>query len=319
MRSARIPAAVLAASLALAMPADVLAQGRVITGNDRNLPASSVDGTRTNSLLVRKVATNPYDDVPAGEKPPAIAGARFTISRVKGIDITTEDGRERAKSMTLDDAKGLGLTKVATGTTDSDGMVDFENLQSGLYLIEETAPDTAYQYHLSSPRLMLLPLANVSGTEFNYDNVVVMKWDSESGVPPWKTSTPPSTPASSTPPSTSSPSSPGTTTERTTEKTTERTTDRVTEKTTSFKPVESTITSTLPNGSTTVITTRPSTYVTTQPNGSVTTVTQPSDGGRRDGGLAETGANVLWAAGLGGLLILLGFVLARQGRKETTR
>lgn len=316
MHSARIPAAVLAASLALAMPADALAQGRVITGNDRNLPASSVDGTRTNSLLVRKVATNPYDDVPAGEKPPAIAGARFTISRVKGIDITTEDGRERAKSMTLDDAKGLGLTKVASGVTDSDGMVDFENLQSGLYFIEETAPDTAYQYHLSSPRLMLLPLADVTGTRFNYENVVVMKWDNESGVPPWKTSTPPSsTPASTPPSSPSSPSSPGTTTERTTE----RTTDRVTEKTTSFKPVESTITSTLPNGSTTVITTRPSTYVTTQPNGSVTTVTQPSDGGRRDGGLAETGANVLWATGLGGLLILLGFVMARQGRKETTR
>lgn len=318
MHSARIPAAVLAASLALAMPAEALAQGRVITGNDRNLPASAVDTSRTNSLLVRKVATNPYDDVPAGEKPPAIAGARFTISRVKGIDITTEEGRERAKSMTLDDAKGLGLTKVATGTTDADGRVDFENLQSGLYLIEETAPDTAYQYHLSSPRLMLLPLANVSGTEFNYENVVVMKWDNESGVPPWKTSTPPSsTPASSTRPS--SPSSPGTTTEPITEKTTERATDRVTEKTTSFKPVESTITSTLPNGSTTVITTRPSTYVTTQPNGSVTTVTQPSDGGRRDGGLAETGANVLWAAGLGGLLILLGFVMARQGRNETTR
>ncbi len=315
MHSARISAAVLAAALALAMPAEALAQGRVITGNDRNLPASSVDATRTNSLLVRKVATNPYDDVPEGEKPPAIAGARFTISRVRGIDITTEDGRERAKSMTLDDAKSLGLTKVATGTTNSDGMVEFENLQSGLYLIEETAPNSAYQYHLSSPRLMLLPLANVSGTEFNYENVVVMKWDNENGVPPWKTSTPPppSTTPTSTPPSTS------TTTERTTDRVTERTTDRVTEKTTSFKPVESTITSTLPNGSTTVITTRPSTYVTTKSDGSVTTVTQPSDGGRRDGGLAETGASVLWAAGLGGLLILLGFVMARQGRKETTR
>ena len=67
-----------------------------------------------------------------------------------------------------------------------------------------------------------------------------------------------------------------------------------------------------------MITTRPSTYVTTQPNGSVTTVTQPSDGGRRGGDLAETGANVLWAAGLGGLLILVGFVLARRGKNEET-
>ena len=81
-------------------------------------------------------------------------------------------------------------------------------------------------------------------------------------------------------------------------------------------PVESTITTTMPNGSTTVITTRPSTYVTTQPNGSVTTVTQPSDGGRRGGDLAETGANVLWAAGLGLALVLLGVILAARRKVE---
>lgn len=299
MHSTRIPAAVLVATIALATPLEALAQGRVITGNDRNLPASAVDATRTNSLLVRKVATNPYDDVPAGEKPPAIAGARFTVSRVKDIDITTEEGRERAKSMTLDDAKGLGLTKIASGTTDADGMVDFENLQSGLYLIEEEAPDTAHQYHLSTPRLLLLPLANVSGTQFIYENVMVMKWDTADGPPVWKTSSTP-TPTPST------------------ETTTSGTTERTTEKTTVPSSVESTITTTRSDGSTTVITTRPSTYVTTQPNGSVTTVTQPSDGGRRDGGLASTGANVLWAAGLGGLLILVGFVLARRSKNEET-
>ena len=72
----------------------------------------------------------------------------------------------------------------------------------------------------------------------------------------------------------------------------------------------------MPNGSTTVITTRPSTYVTTQPNGSVTTVTQPPADKQRSGDLASTGANVLWAAGLGGLLILVGFFLARRSKNE---
>ena len=81
--------------------------------------------------------------------------------------------------------------------------------------------------------------------------------------------------------------------------------------------MESTITTTRSDGSTTVITTRPSTYVTTMPNGSVTTVTQPGERSR-GGDLASTGANVLWAAGLGGLLILVGFVLARRSKNEET-
>ncbi|OEX93975.1 hypothetical protein A0K93_09565 [Corynebacterium sp. BCW_4722] len=305
MRPSQITAAVLTATIAFAMPLGALAQDRVITGNDRNLSASDVDELRSNVLLVQKVAPNPNDDVPAGQKPPAVAGSLFTLSRVNGIDITTDPGRELAKSMQLDDVKSRGLTKISTKATNDQGVVEFDGIESGLYLLEEAAPDKEHEYHLSSPKLLLLPLADVTGQGFTYDNVVVMKWDQDRGVPPWRTSTPPTTPPTAT-------TTPGVTTERTTTNITETTTPR-------FTPVESTITSTMPNGSTTVITTRPSTYVTTQPNGVVTTVTQPPGEGRRGGDLAYTGASVLWAAGLGGLLILLGVLMARRGRNETTR
>ena len=275
------------------------ADAKVISGNDRDIPAASVDTTRSISLVVKKAATNPYDDVPAGQKPPAIAGATFKLSLVKGVDVTTDEGRAGAKQLSLDDAKAKGLTSIATAQTSDKGEADFDNLMPGLYLLEEDAPDDDHDYHVSSPQLIILPLGDVRGTQFKYENVVVTKWDG--GEPP--TSTPTPSPSTST-------------TERTTENTTEKTTETSTQRTTEFTPVESTITSTMPNGSTTVITARPSRYVTTQPNGSITTVTQPPAEKQRSGDLAYTGANVLWAASLGGLLILVGFFLARRSKNE---
>ena len=304
MRTSTFVAALGAASILACGFFGPTADAKVISGNDRDIPAASVDTTQPISLVVKKAATNPYDDVPAGQKPPAIAGATFKLSLVDGIDVTTDAGRAAAKQLSLGDAKAKGLTRISTSRTDKSGAASFDDLKPWLYLLEEEAPNDGHEYHVSSPQLIILPLGDVRGTEFKYENVVVTKWDgSDGGEPP--TSTPTPSPSTST-------------TERTTEKTTEKTTETSTERTTEFTPVESTITSTMPNGSTTVITTRPSTYVTTQPDGSVTTVTQPSDGGRRGGDLASTGANVLWAAGLGGLLILVGFLLARRSKNEET-
>lgn len=308
MRHSQMTAAVLAATIALALPVDALAQVRPITGNDRNLSASDVDKVRTNVLLVQKVAQNPNDDVPAGQKPPAVEGSLFTLSRVNGIDITADAGRELAGSMQLDDAKSRGLTKIATKATNAEGAVEFADIKSGLYLLEESAPDNDHEYHLSSPKLMLLPLADVTGEHFTYDNVVVMKWDRDSGVPTWRTSTPP-------PPATTSstPDTPGTSTTRTPSRTT------------STEPGTKT-TSPGSRTSTTTTPTAPQTIVTTGPDGRTSTIVRPAGntpgtpgGGSRSGGLAYTGANVLWAGGLGALLILMGILLARRNTHEQTR
>ena len=297
MRTSKFVAALGAASVLACGFCAPAADAKVVSGNDRDIPAASVDTSQPISLVVKKTATNPFDDVPAGEKPPAVAGAVFKLSQVNGVDVTTDDGRASAKQTSLADAKAKGLTPVGTSRTGEDGAAGFDDLKPGLYLLEEEAPDNGREYHVSSPQLIILPLGDVRGTQFKYENVVVTKWDgSDGGEPP--TSTPTPTPTTST--------------------STEKTTERTTERTTVSTPVESTVTTTMPNGSTTVITTRPSTYVTTQPNGSVTTVTQPPADKQRSGDLASTGANVLWAAGLGGLLILVGFVLARRSKNEET-
>ena len=242
------------------------AAAKVVSGNDRDIPAASVDTSRPLSLVVKKVATNPFDDVPAGQKPPAVAGATFTLSRVNGIDVTTDDGRARAKDMTLESARATGLTLITTSRTDEAGEVVFGDLAPGLYLLEESAPDSDHEYHVSRPQLIILPLGGVDGTEFTYDNVVVTKWDGDGGETP--------TPTVST--STPTPS-PSTSTNRT------------------------------PGSSTTA----PS----DSPDERATTTQPPATGGNR-GVLASTGANVLWAAGLGVLLILIGIVLARRSKND---
>ena len=275
-------AAVLGVSAAGASVA--LADSRVVSGNDTNLVAENVNKEARLSLTVRKVATNPYDDVPEGAKPSAIAGAQFTLSRVEDIDVTTSAGREAAKGFSLDDVASHALISTTTRTTDGGGVANFTNLVPGLYLLEESAPDADYNYHLSSPKLIILPLGSASGEGFEYENVVVTKPEPDR---------PPSTTTRTRPPETVT-TTPGTETETT----------RVTTPTSSVAAPPTTVTSTPPATVSTVTTTpvRPP---------ATTTVSTPGDKSR-DGGLASTGANVLWLAGIAVILILGGFFLARR-------
>jgi len=268
-------AALVAASLMLGTSFNAgLADAKVISGNDGGLIAEAVDTQRLMTLTVRKVAKNPYDDVPAGEKPAAIAGAVFTLSRVNGVDVLTRAGRAEAKEFTLEKARENGVTEVAKRTTNDKGVAEFTELKPGLYLLEESAPDGDYDYHLSSPKLVILPLGNVTGEEFDYENVIVTKPDNQ--VPPPDTPPTTSTTATTTTTAPSTPPPPG---------------DSPTPETT---PVPPETTPNTPPGDT------------------------PTDGGSRPP-LASTGANVLWALGFGGLLILAGFFLARRNNDKRTQ
>ena len=277
-------AAVIGASFAGAGAA--LADTRVVSGNDAGLVAESVDKHAQLTLTVRKVATNPYDDVPEGAKPSAIAGARFALSLVEGVDVTTTAGREEAKGLSLADASSKTLNPIAQRTTDADGVAEFTGLAPGLYLLEETAPDGEYNYHLSSPKLIILPLGNATGDGFDYENVVVTK--PEPSRPPTTTTTrtrPPATETTTRPPL--PPIPPITVTTRTSTPTT-----HVTE-----PPATTTLT--------------PPTTATPGKTTGTTTVAPPSKSSR-DGGLASTGANVLWLVGIAAILIIGGLALARR-------
>ncbi|WKS29673.1 MULTISPECIES: hypothetical protein [Corynebacterium] len=249
------------------------ADQRVISGNDKNLSAENMEIERSQTLNIKKLPRNPHDDPIPGAKPyGGIEGLTFRLSLVDGVDATSAAGREAAKQYTVQRARHEGFSESREAKTNADGVADFRDLGPGLYLIEEFAPDDEHDWRLSRPQLVILPLGDVMGENYSYDNVLVTKPDpgtpptTPPGTPPEEPGTPPSTPEKPGDPGTppSAPGEPG----------------------------------------------APEVPDTPDSNG------ERSDSGDterpRDGALAVTGANVLWAflAGVG--LIVFGFVLMRK-------
>lgn len=264
-------AVAVAASLGLSAPLADASQ-RVISGNDKNLSADSMDAARAQTLNIKKLPRNPYDDPIPGAKPfGGVEGLTFRLSKVNGVDATTELGREAAKKYTVQRARHEGFSESREEATNADGIAEFRGLGPGLYLIEEFAPDDTHEWRLSSPQLVILPLGDVMGENYSYENVLVTK--PEPTEPP---TTPPGTPEDpGTPPGTpGKPSTPPSTPQ---------------------EPVE-------PG--------EPGRPDDPEAPGNPGGGEKTRGGG--DGELAITGANVLWAflAGVG--LIVFGFVLMRK-------
>lgn len=203
LRKMAVAVAVIA-SLGLSAPLADASQ-RVISGNDKNLSADSMDAARSQTLNIKKLPRNPHDDPIPGAKPfGGVEGLTFRLSKVNGVDATTELGREAAKQYTVQRARHEGFSESREEKTNADGIAEFQGLGSGLYLIEEFAPDDAHEWRLSSPQLVILPLGDVMGENYSYENVLVTK--PEPTEPP---TTPPGTPEDpGTPPGT--PGKPGT-------------------------------------------------------------------------------------------------------------
>lgn len=155
------------------------ADPRVISGNDNSLSAEITDTDREQKLDIKKLPANPNDDPVPGAKPyGGVQGLTFRLSKVQGIDVTTERGRQEAKTFTVVRARQEGFSDTREETTTEDGLARFHHLSPGLYLIEEFAPDDDHNWLLSSPRLVILPLGDVMGRHFSYENLLVTKPDS---------------------------------------------------------------------------------------------------------------------------------------------
>ena len=300
------------------------ADERVISGNDRGVSASAVDSSRLIDVTFRKIPLNPFDDREPGALPDGgVAGLSFTLFRVRGVDVTTEVGRAAAKKLTVAKAREAGVDKVASELTNAEGKALFTGLHPGLYLVEESAPDTQHDYRLSDPRLIILPLGNPTGTEFEYDSVAVMK--GRPSTPP-ETTIPPVPPRTTTPPVPPETTTPRTTSPKTTSPKT--TTPGVSdEPTTRHRPPRE---GTPPDeGTWSGEGTRSGERVTHPDGPGVTTERgvqvlgeEPPEGGSGRGSrsvnvLASTGASVLGLVGVGAVLIFAGLWLSRRRKGES--
>ena len=80
----------------------------------------------------------------SGEKSP-LGGSVFTVSRVSGVVLRTQEGGDAARGMALAQARDRGLEPGVTAATDAEGRAQFTGLPIGLYYVTETPPDTPGQ------------------------------------------------------------------------------------------------------------------------------------------------------------------------------
>ncbi|CAB0731124.1 SpaH/EbpB family LPXTG-anchored major pilin [Corynebacterium diphtheriae] len=179
-------AAVAGLSLGIAAPGAIAVAEESILQNlqgdeDDNVKKANIDFTKTGSLTLHKKkgaeseknATGQQMDNVAGE---SLNGVKFKITK---LDFDLQNGDWTKFPKTAADAKGheTGTTKEAV--TSGDGTARFQELELGIYLVEETdAPDGIV---MGAPFIVSIPMVNEASDAWNY-NVVAYPKNTETKV-----------------------------------------------------------------------------------------------------------------------------------------
>jgi len=142
--------------------------------------SANINPTQKATLTLHKCVQPENAGTPANGKEQAgagcepINGVTFTLYKVDGIDLTTPDGWEAAKGLTVPESgTTVGShtsTKISEMTTADGGIARWQGLDLGLYLAVETgtgSPDTKVVLG-SKPFLVTLPY-HTDDNQWNYD------------------------------------------------------------------------------------------------------------------------------------------------------
>lgn len=198
----RVSLAIAATAGALMLGVMPLADAIVITGNTSNVSIEQIDVNRTATLILHKKPPNPYNTTPVADLPAGtISNVTFTIQRVAGIDLSTQEGWDWVADAEVDDVLNGPFDVEFTAKTDYEGYARVDGVPVGVYLVTEVGIDNpSHLYRKSAPFLLTVPSGSADGTFWNYEITVNTKDTPE--APP----TPPTTPATPT----TTPQQPGT-------------------------------------------------------------------------------------------------------------
>lgn len=158
-------ASAVAVAVALTLGAAPAAQAdvRTVTGTVSTQAVADIDPARTINLTLIKNRPNPLD----GFGPAPVEGVTFTVRKVEGVDLTTDEGWALARSLTVEQARERGLGEAHTAMTDAEGVARLYNLPVGLYLISESGQSPEF--------LLTLPTGSADGTAWDYAVTVQTK------------------------------------------------------------------------------------------------------------------------------------------------
>lgn len=111
-------------------------------------------------LTVRLPEGNPYDD----DKRPPLDGYTITLSKVEGIDTTTEAGYRLAKRLRSEDVGRDDVVQLLSRVTGADGTVTFTGFDAALYMVEARAPEGRTGSVEFDPVLVIAPGLYDDGT-----------------------------------------------------------------------------------------------------------------------------------------------------------
>lgn len=125
------------------------------------------------TLTIQIPQPNPYDEVPAGQRPePSGVGFTVALRQVNGLK-----PHEFDPQMAISDARAMGLGDPVSVVTDSAAQAHFSGLAKGVYLVSTTIPESSqYRPAYVDDFLVALPLGGeCSGTvtaKIHYSPVV---------------------------------------------------------------------------------------------------------------------------------------------------
>lgn len=193
--SAAIAALGAAVMLATAPTIPVASAAGVVTGKVvAEMTPGTIDANRVVTLTIKKQA-NPSDQ--SADSVWVTEGVPFTVKRIVGIDITTPQGWDKIKSMTLADAKLAPGTSI-TRKTGANGEAVFKNLKPGVYLVSEQIPvDAPNNYRAATPFVTILPVADGDTKTWRYNVTITPKTEPVGKTKPLPPNTPTPTPSPS--------------------------------------------------------------------------------------------------------------------------
>ena len=169
-----------AAALSLGVAAPIMPANAQVPASSPTVQVTdgTIDANIKGSLTIfkRQTAADVNGLPPTGEavgNAPGdpLKGAKFTLSRVNNVNLSTNEGLVQASKLTVADAKTKGVGPGTEKETDGDGKAQWTDLEVGVYLLQETfTPDG---FAPAADSLVFIPMTKGNtdngGTQWLYD------------------------------------------------------------------------------------------------------------------------------------------------------
>ncbi|OFK32181.1 SpaH/EbpB family LPXTG-anchored major pilin [Corynebacterium sp. HMSC064E08] len=167
-------AAIVGLSMGISAPA-AIAQPEGPAVEQGAVNKANIDFNKKGSITLHKKKGAESDTAATGQEMEGVPGEPLAgvTYRITKLDYDLQNGDWSTFPKNAADAKGHETDKTFEQTTGADGKVSFQNLELGIYLVEET--DAPAGIVAGAPFIVSVPMVNEASDAWNYDVVAYPK------------------------------------------------------------------------------------------------------------------------------------------------